>query len=307
MPENQKAEGAGALPLWLLAPEPARAMASPGRRRPFFERTLAGAVRFMDEILFNESVSAKNGFLQKVDPRIKMICAVALIIALSFQKGPQGMLPFVFFALLLAAASFIPPVMLLKRLLPPLVLTSLIAFPAALNIVTKGHDVFVLFGGLYVTRPGLLSAAGLVLRAVGSVMFVFLVSFTTPPVRLVKAIGAMAPGFFRVIFETGYRYIFFFVRKLEEFVFAMKARFSGGVPGAEGRRWVGSRAATLLLIGAGLKDELTMAMQARGITYEYPQPSGNISRPGEFLPGTILVLLCSVFIFMAFLRFPGMF
>lgn len=300
MAENQKTEGGKNLPAWLLTSGPMQAQSLPHGKRPFFERTLAETVRFMDDTLFNETVSMRNGFLQKVDPRIKMISAVALIIALSFQKTPAEMLPFMVFALLLAASSLIPPGMFLKRLLPPFLFTLAIALPAALNIVTKGREVFALFDGIYVTKQGLLSASGLLLRALGSVVFVFLVSFTTPPVRLIKALGSIMPGGFRLIIETGYRYIFFFARKLEEFVFAMKARFSSGVSGAEGRRWAGSRAASLLLIGACLKDELTMAMEARGISYDYPKAVGIFSGPGWGFADIIFVLLCAFFIFLEF-------
>ncbi len=283
---NRKAESG--LPGWLTTPEAAvsRQTAAAGRgRRPVLERTLHEAVRFLDDAFFNESVSARNGFLQKVDARIKIAVTLALIVALSFKRGPLEMLPFAVFAFVLAALSRVPVGVFLKRLMPPVMMTSLVALPAALNLVVKGQKVFTIlhtsgWHGLppevYLTRQGLLSALGLVIRVLASLELVFLVSFTTRPARLVKGLGSMLPGFLRTLAGISYRYIFFLVRRLEEFVLAQKARTAGGISGRQARAWTGSRAASLLLISLELKDDLRMAMEARGMSYGLRDTEGKL-------------------------------
>ena len=264
------------LPEWLRSPEPAGAQRRGGR--PLLERTLREIVGFLDETLFNETVSGRNGFLQKVDARIKIIAAVSLLVALSFRRGPLEMLPLGIFALVMAALSRVPPGVYLKRLLPPVLMTTAIAAPAALNLVVKGRNVLTLFatGGwfglpshVYLTRQGLLSALGLVTRVFVSLALVFLVTFTTRPARLVKGVCSLLPGFMGTLAAVSFRYVFFLVRRLEEFIMAYKARTAGGMIAEErARQWAGSRAASLLLIGLKLKDDLAMAMEARGMGHK---------------------------------------
>lgn len=280
---------AKALPEWLNTPEEVLTSGRPEReRRPILERTLHETVHFLDDILFNETVAEKRGFMQKVDARIKIAVVLVLIVVLSFKRGPLEMLPFGILALFLALISRVPPGVFLKRLLPPFLMTSAIALPAAMNIVVKGGKVLTLFhtGGflglppeIYLTKQGLMSAAGLVLRVLISLSLVFLVSFTTKPSRLIKGLGSMLPGFIRTLVGISYRYIFFLVRRLEEFVLAHKARTAGGVSAREARAWAGARAGSLLLIGMELKEDLRMAMEARGMNYELKDTEGAI-KPG---------------------------
>ncbi|MDA8387042.1 MAG: energy-coupling factor transporter transmembrane component T [Nitrospiraceae bacterium] len=278
-------QGDKALPEWLRAPEPmgGAAPVKQGINRgggPLLERTLQEILGFLDEALFNETVSERNGFLQKVDARIKIAAIVALIVALSFKRGPLEMLPLGAFALVLAALSRVPPGAYLKRLLPPVLITAAIAAPATLNLVVKGRDVFTLFGtggrfGLppevYLTSQGLMSALGLVARVSVSLALVFLATFTTRPARLIKGFCSMLPrGFLRTLAGVSYRYVFFLARRLEEFILAHKARTAGGMmAGGRARAWAGSRAASLLIISLKLKDDLAMAMEARGMGYGF--------------------------------------
>lgn len=297
-----------ALPEWLTAPEPASGEKTGGvsakNKKSILERTLHETVRFLDDALFNETVSAKNGFLQKVDARIKIAAILALIVALSFKRGPMAMLPFALFALLLAAASRVPMGVFIKRLLPPVLMTSVIALPAAFNFVVGGREVFAfsLFhtGGrfwlppeIYLTRQGLLSALGLVIRVLASLELVFLISFTTRPARLIKGLGSMLPGFARTVAGITYRYIFFLVRKLEDFSFAYKARTSSRASVRQTRQWTGSRAAALLLISLELKDSLKMAMEARGMSYALRDTEGPL-RPGA--ADILFLALCGGFL-----------
>ncbi len=289
MEEKEKIRGETVLPEWLTTPQAIRAPQAAGARgrgrRPLLERTLHEAVRFLDDALFNEAVSARNGFLQKVDARIKIAVTLVLIVALSFRRSPLEMLPFAVFALLLAVLSRVPIGVFLKRLLPPVLMTCAIAIPASLNLVVKGQKVFTILntGGwhglppeVYLTRQGLLSAIGLVIRVLASLELVFLVSFTTRPARLVKGLGSMLPGFLRTLAGISYRYIFFLVRRLEEFILAQKARTAGGISGAQARAWTGSRAASLLLLSLELKDDLKMAMEARGMSYGLRDTGGKL-------------------------------
>jgi len=257
-----------AVPEWLLRKEPLKSL--PKKRRPFMEKTLSGVLHFAGDALFNETVSRKKGFLQKTDARLKIAVLFGLVIALSFEKSPQAMLPYAAFAFLLAVISRIPFKVYLKRLLPGFILTLLVAIPATLNFIVKGEPIFNLFSGISITREGLLSASGLLLRVTASLMLVFLVTFTTTPSRLIKGFGFYLPGFLRTVISISYRYIFLLVRGLENFILAGRARvlFTSHIGGTE-RKLAGSRAASLFLLSLKVKDDLKMAMEARGVGYSF--------------------------------------
>jgi len=270
------------LPEWLLTKEAGRKAhqkVRPGdwspRRRPFMEKTLGGVLRFAGDALFNETVSRRKGFLQKIDARLKIPVLVGLVIALSFESSPGAMLPYAVFAFLTALISRIPIKVYVKRLLPGLILTLAIAIPAALNFVVKGEPVLHLFSGISITREGLMSASGLVLRVTASLMIVFLITFTTTPSKLIKGLGFYLPSFLRTVISISYRYMFFLIRRLEEFILVGRARVLFGGPLAlkknPERKLSGYRAGMLLLLSLKVKDELSMAMDARGVDYSFKE------------------------------------
>jgi cobalt/nickel transport system permease protein len=281
-------KGANAIPRWLEAGEPDRNVVVNMRGR-VLDRIVRATLSFFEDTLFNETVSSRKGFLQKVEPRIKLAALFVLVVALSFERGPADMLPYMGFALLMAVLSRIPMGVYFKRLLPGVLLTAFIALPASLNVVVDGDALRRLFSlpgegrvfglqlpkDIFMSRQGAMSALGLLARASSSLMLVYLAGFTTSPARLVKSLGAMLPGFLRTLVAVSYRYMFFLVRRIEEFAMAQRARGAGA--GFSGRRWVGSRAASIVLIALNLKDELGMAMEARGMGYSPREDAGSIS------------------------------
>ena len=244
------------------------------------ERTLKAVLSFVEYTLFNEKTASRDGLLQKVEPRTKLLVLVSLLAGLSLERTLQGMSRFIVLGAALAVLSRIPAGMYLKRLLPGVLFTAVIALPASLGAVTPGEPVFhiatfkgsvwLLGHSIYISRQGCLAALGLVARVAGSLMIILLAGFTTRPQELVKTVSFFIPGFLKTVFSMSYRYMFFLVRRLEEFILARKARGAGhlekdgaGEAGA-GRKWVGSRAASLLIISLELKRELKFAMEARG-------------------------------------------
>ena len=72
-----------AVPDWLLSrpklPVPQKASGR-ARRRSFLEKTLGGLSHLVDSALASEAASAQNGLLQRLDPRVKLISFVGLLI-----------------------------------------------------------------------------------------------------------------------------------------------------------------------------------------------------------------------------------
>lgn len=267
-------------------------------KEKFLDRTLRHSVSFVKDALFNEKLSAKKGVLQKVEPRLKLSAAVVLIFAVSIQKHPVGLAIFISLSLLLAILSRIPLTTLLGKIFPVFLFTLFIASPSVLNLVVRGEGIATLFTlksayklgpisipqEITVTKTGLISALTLVLRVTASVLIVFLQTLTTPPAKLIKAASFFLPGTLKSIFSISYRYIFFLLKRLEEFITAYRSRNISGEsedgkaasPGARGgtasgaRAWAASRMGMLFSISLNLSKDLQMAMESRGCTLEAP-------------------------------------
>ena len=48
------------------------------RQRRFLDKTLGHVVAFTEDTMFNETTSLKNGFLQKIEPRLKVLTIMFL-------------------------------------------------------------------------------------------------------------------------------------------------------------------------------------------------------------------------------------
>jgi cobalt/nickel transport system permease protein len=248
------------------------------RSRRFIDATLSHVISFLEDTMFNENTSTRNGFFQMIEPRIKVITLLLFIVLLSLQKSIGGIAIFFLLAILMGIASKVPLRSSLKRLLPGAVITLFISIPVLLNLVVDGQPLFVLFrfegplkigpvvipGEISITGQGLKSAITLFLRVIASMSLVFLLTMTTPPNAFIKALSSLIPGSLKSVVSISYRYIFFLVRKVEQFVMGLKSRQIAVMNPAKGRHWVASRIGLLFSMSMELSNELAMAMESRG-------------------------------------------
>lgn len=248
------------------------------RRDRFLDKTLSHVLSFIEDTMFNERTSRKNGLLQRIGPRLKIASLLSFVVVLSLQKSLEGIAPFLVVSFLLVVASKVPLRMFAKKLLPPFVFTFLISIPVVLNLVVGGESLFVLLrtgealriGTLQlpeeiaITAQGVKTAATLCARVLVSVSFVFLMTMTTPPNTLMKSLSTFFPGSLKPVVSISYRYIFFLVRRVEHFVMGLTSRKITALDPSKGRRWVASRMGVLFSMSMELSRELTMAMESRG-------------------------------------------
>jgi len=248
------------------------------RNERFLDKTLRHVISFVEDTLFNESISAQNGLLQMIEPKVKIMSLLSFVVVLSLQKSMEGIAAFSLLAILLVFASKIPFTIFVKRLMPAAVLTLIISIPVILNLIVEGDPLFVLLrfersvnmGPLVmpqeiaVTRQGLGSAITLLLRIITSVSIVFLLTMTTPPNTFVKTLSSLVPGTLQPLVSISYRYIFFLVRKVEHFIMGLRSRQITSVNPSTGRHWVTSRIGLLFSMSVELSNELAMAMESRG-------------------------------------------
>ena len=242
-------------------------------RRGFVEKTLTGGADVVRQALFSEDISSRRGLLQSIEPRVKLLTMLALLIAAAFVRHVPVLLALYGATLVLAVCSSLRLSFFVRRvwLFVPL-FTGLVVAPAALNLVTPGPIVVPLgtwFGHpVGLTRPGLEAAAVIVSRVALSISLVVLLTLTTPWNRLLAALRAvLVPRVFVQVLGMTYRYLFHLVTGVGEMYTARTARTvrreRGVVPG---RAFVAATAGALFGKAHALSEEVHLAMVARGYT-----------------------------------------
>jgi cobalt/nickel transport system permease protein len=263
-----------ATPGWLLRPEtglcPCGCL---GKRRKgsYVEKTIEGGADLLRRVLFTDDVAARDGLLQRVDPRVKVLGLVALIVATACFRHLSALMAMYALASALALASGLSVAFFLRRvwLFVP-VFTGIVVLPTTCSFLTPGAIVVPLgtwFGSpVGLTNQGLTSAGLVVFRVATSISLVVLLTITTPWPRLLDALRSLhVPRMFVLVVGMAYRYIFLLLASVTEMYTARKARTvvdSRDVAG--GRGFVSASAGALFGKAHATSEEVHQAMVARG-------------------------------------------
>ncbi len=248
------------------------------------ERTVHHISEALEATIFAEDISRRPGWLQGLDPRIKVISLLLLVVTVSLVRGLPFLLALYIIALTLAVLSRIPLVFLLKRTLLFIPLfTGIVALPAIFNIITPGKPLLVLFdlgqrhiwGGivlpqqLAITDTGLKVAARLILRVSAALSFMVLLLLTTRWTSLLKALRVLgAPKVFVVILGMTYRYIYLLLHTVNNMFLARKSRTVGRFSGSDNRRWITTTMGIMVDKSYTLSNDVYQAMLSRGFRGE---------------------------------------
>lgn len=287
-------------PQWLLQGELAMCPCGCiGKRKKgsFVEKTLTGGSDLLRQVMFSEDTAARGGLLQRLDPRVKLIGLVVLLVALGLVHNLPVLLVGYAATLLLAAASGLPVGFFVKRvwLFVP-IFTGIVVLPATLSVVTPGDLVLHLWtwhGTEHgFTAQGLTSAALVVSRVASSISLVVLVTLTTPWVRLLAALrGLGVPRMFVLIIGMAYRYVFLLLGTVTDMYEARKARTVGAQShDASGRAFLSASAGTLFGKAHHLSEEVHQAMLARGYRGEAHTLTTFRLRTQDLVAGGVVVL-----------------
>jgi cobalt ECF transporter T component CbiQ/cobalamin biosynthesis protein CbiM len=243
-------------------------------RGSFVQKTLSGGATLMRQAMFGEDIATGPGLLQRIDPRVKLVTMLSVLIGTALVRNIEVLLALYAVTLLLAVASHLKLSFFIKRvwLFIP-VFTGVVVLPATLNIVTAGHIVIPLghwwFGRrIGMTSEGLHSAALIVSRVAVSISIVVLLTLTTPWAKLMAALRAIrVPRMFIQIMGMAYRYIFYLLGSVDDMYTARKSRMVGADTDVKaGRAFVSATAGALFGKAHSLSEEVYMAMVSRGYT-----------------------------------------
>jgi cobalt/nickel transport system permease protein len=263
-----------ATPEWLLQPQvglcPCRC-SGVRRKTGFVDRTIRGAARALQEALFADDVARHHGFLQRLDARVKLVSALALLTVAALLRHIPVLVGLYAVTVAIALASGLGLALVVRRvwLFVP-IFTGIVVLPATLDVVTPGHVLVPLgtwFGtSVGLTTPGLTAAGLIVVRVATSVSFVVLVTLTTPWSKLLGALRTIrVPRTFVLVIGMAYRYLFLLLAVVGDMYLAREARaVVDRRDGRGGRRFVAASAGALFGKTHALSEEVHQAMVARG-------------------------------------------
>jgi cobalt/nickel transport system permease protein len=245
--------------------------ASAAGRIGWLEQTVGGITGNIEHAIFTERHARSDGWLQRRDPRAKLIGFLIAIVAASLASSVVGLALLYGATLAVARASRVPFGFFVKRVwLGIPFFAGIVVVPAIFFV--PGDRVFDLALGPAHLAPswnGLAGAAIFVGRVGVSVSLAVLMVLTTPWADVLKSLRALrTPQVFVLVLSMTYRYIFLFLHTANGILLARKSRMVGRTSGREERRWITGTMGNLMSRAFKMSNDVYAAMLARGFTGE---------------------------------------
>jgi cobalt/nickel transport system permease protein len=259
-------------------------------RSSSIERTLVVINNTLEQSLFAEQTARQPGLLQGLDPRLKILSMLLVLLAVGLSRSIIVIVILYFLALGLAHLSRIPLAFFVKRvwLFIPF-FTGVVALPAL--FLTPGPILAHLPLGLIITQTGCVTALFLLLRVGTSVSMAILLVLTTPWNSVLKALGVLrVPAVIILILGMTYRYIHLLLHITNDMFLSRKSRLLRRMTGQEERRLIAATSGTLLSKSLQVSSEVYLAMQSRGFR-NYPRTMDTFKmRRMDWLCGAVVVI-----------------
>jgi cobalt/nickel transport system permease protein len=265
--------------------------------RGVVERTLASFVDALEHAFYAEELAKKNGLLQKIDPRVKIVALLPLIVIAALARQLWVIAALFVIAVVVGMLSNVPLATLVKRVwLGVLGFTGFISLPAL--FLTPGQAIYTVpLIGWTVTAQGLRAALYLIMRAETAATFSVLLVLCTPWSNLLKALRVLRlPIVLVVILGMTYRYIFLLLRNAHDMFRSRKSRMVGRLSGREQRRAATATVGVLMSKTLQLSGDVYLAMRSRGF-------QGEVYVLDEFSTGWFDWVMLAVFLSVAVLAF----
>jgi cobalt/nickel transport system permease protein len=250
----------------------AEAIRSPRPAKPgFVEKTLAGIAGNIEQAIFSEENARRPGFLQRRDPRVKLLSFILLITATAVSRDWQVLAALYCLTLLGAWVSKIDMGLFLKRVWYGIPLFSFwVILP---SIFFVGDDrIFTIPLGVFDLAPrveGIEAAVIFLLRVGACVSLAILLILSTRWADLLKSLRVLGvPNVFVVVLAMTYRYVFLLLHTANGMFLARKSRMVAATSGKEQRWWIVSAIGVLMNRSFRMSEDVFQAMQARGFTDE---------------------------------------
>lgn len=235
----------------------------------WLEKNLAGLAGALEQAAFAENTARRDGALQSLDPRAKILGLGAWIIAAVSVRSLPVVICLGLAGVALAILSRLPLHQTVGRVsLSVLAFTGVIALPALFLTPgpVAGHVPLL---GWPVTTNGLRTAGLLLARAEACAILTLILTVSTPWTQVLKALRVLGVStVLVVVLNMTCRYSFLLLYLALDFFVARRSRLIGPLDGAQRRQLVGGTAGVLLGKSLALSEEVYQAMQSRGFRGE---------------------------------------
>jgi cobalt ECF transporter T component CbiQ len=230
-------------------------------------KTVRGFSRALGRTLVSENSAHAGGLLQGLDPRVKLIGMLALVVTAALSRRLPAMLGLLGLGVALALGSRLSLWSMAKRVwLVAFAFTAMIAAPAL--FLTPGTAVYSVIG-LAITAQGARSALLLIARVEAAVTLSTLLVLTTPWMHLLKALRTlMVPVEVIALLAMTHRYVVLLTETANAMFESRQSRMVGRLNRREQRRLMVNTGGVLLSKTMELGNEVFLAMQARGFRGE---------------------------------------
>ena len=240
-----------------------------GRGKGFVEKNIEAIASFIKEVLEPEGFANKNGLLQQIDPRARLLGILLFMVTAALLKGVVPIIVLLSLVILMPVASRVNAMILLKRALPVLIFTFFLVLPAAFNFITPGAAVVTIFKWdafyLYISKQGLEGIAVFLLRVGTMVSLLSLFMLTTSYPDVFRALQSFPiPKLFVTALSMTFRYIMVLIKVAEDSHLARKARTIKPLTLKQGHGWLASRIWLILERSLEMAADVYLAMTARG-------------------------------------------
>jgi cobalt/nickel transport system permease protein len=268
-------------------------------RTTFLDKTLRAIAGVAEQSLFSEQYANRRGLLQSLDIRFKLIAFLIILFLISLLHAPESLWLVYGASLAMAASSRVPLWFFVKRvwLFVPL-FSAAIVLPAVLNIITPGDPVLVLLkltrsyswgpytlpAEIAVTRQGLWGGIVFVSRVAASVSFAVLFTLTHRWADIFAGLRALhVPRVFVMTLSMTERYLFVFLRLVQDMYRARKSRTIRTFSAAVERNWTASRIGVTFRKSMEMSNDVYKAMLSRGFHGEFRSVNRFQSGPRDLL------------------------
>jgi cobalt/nickel transport system permease protein len=274
------------LPQWLQENSPTQLpeYTSTWQRTDYLERTLRRIYELLSEDAYVANVSRQEGLLQQLEPHVKLLGILILILATAWTKRIDflvGMnvllLGVAIYAGLEAKAFFV------RVWLPTFLFSGIAVLPGIMNWVTPGESLYIVYTGLQwklgwltlpaelsITKQGLQSAFFVTLRSAASLGLTSILVKTTRWPVLTKALAKFGlPSTMIAVLDLTYRYMYLFLLVLLEYIMGRKSRAMGTESQVDKFTWIGRTISGFLRMTREYSRDIYSAMLSRGYSGEY--------------------------------------
>ncbi len=254
------------------------------------DKNIHDLVSGLNTTMFTSDAIGKRGLLQQLDPRVKMMASLTIIVMASIRASLPYLLFLYVVCLLSMMASRLNVAKMFRIWLILPFFSLFLSVPLIFSFVTPGQSVFHLFGSTSITLEGLLLAARFLLRIAVCVTSVQAVLFTTRWDHIMKAFEffRVPPGVLFVLSLT-YRYINVLLTAALDMMLARKSRTVGRQSAGAARNGIGIIVGNLMVKSISLSGEVRDAMVSRGYTGKIRTAHNFIFHLRDAMAGILLI------------------